>query len=876
MDTIGISSIYRDAIQKALGQGVRVHHFASDFDALWSDDFDPQERPVIIVWGGEPLEGSSEPNDRLLEPHLTPLDWALAWSMRQADGGKTVPAITIIDVRLDDWGGGWAWTVRHQLLADMPWVTLAAPLVRTDGALSLHRPAVSSTYNGTADGVLIQSEEGRWMLANGWEPRALADRQLRALRQLWRLWAASLNESDEHHDINNLVGARILLAQSKAVQDYSNQLARSLAVGEGGYTATVGAFLQKVAWLKDYDESGPGWTAWDNPWREEDPFFGKKLYLTIYDDQYRAGWDTFLLEFLQDISCDAAGEDSPSELVDFIKDRAVFKKRDFLMNAHAPSNGHPELIFLDFRIYPRSAREQFLQDTRALLAKAKEIASCRSLAWDAISKKEIAIIEAWLDRGAPENDYEHEQALLLLPRLLALALPLTPIVLFSSTAQARIKDQLKPYSNIFTGFQKPNPLGSPTLVQQTISALGAAMDHAIPMLRRRLQLGFIQEIFEEREKYRPKKNLPDQTHYEIFFDESGNTTITSTAVIYEFRNINEAEKLSYGIFDKCRAEGRRSFVKKTSDLLQGRTILNGPNVGRDRALAVRDIQNEAAFVAGCLNNKKGDIISIQAKRPNEHAPNLSLAEFIDTPLDEAIFANISFFLHVYTKYFSINSSVSIHIPSRRVPVNADVEDLYKLRFGMRIFKNELGETSVVTYDNSHGTQLLRGWLQTWGSFSMQIGKRILSVISKSVSARDQLAQHNVEVGSALHYVSDWAAGFVAYGGRIGNIQSQILRKALCHDIFGQVYYSRMGERNIDNILECFRSIVAEERSQMSQAVAVLCRSPFVEKLADDAAAPKILQISGKRRSVPQEHLWLWAIFPHIAQKAKGKDLVAGL
>lgn len=532
---------YVDGIRKALGDSARVLHYTLDFDKLWSDAFDPGEAPVVIVWERGPSGGSSDPDDRLLEPHVTPLDWALAWSLRRAEAGQNIPAIAIIDARIDDWGGGWSWQVRRQLLADMPWVTLAATVVRPDGASYLHRPVLVSP-DGSFGGLLVRSDD-RWSMAMDWTPRRIADKEYRALRMLSRLWAASLNESDEHHDINNIVGARILLSAAR------DDLAHDPYLCGKAASPTALAFLQKVEWCQKATSEPTKWEIWRNE-RTKRYLFEKPVVVSLYDDMHATGWGGFLFDFLRNLDPEMHAQATPAGLLSFLSKRAVFEKRDFIQNVVEEKNGHPEIIFLDFRLYPRANRAEFLNDTETLIELAEGIAGSSTLAWDSITQSEIDDLKGWLSRGAPEAEHWHDQSLLLLPRLLALALPLTPIILFSSTAQARIREQLKPYRNIFTGFQKPNPLGNPASIELAITALGNAMDRAMPMLRRRLQLAHCQTIFDEFDRLRESRVIGGQ-HVEVYFDEAGTHSqgLYSVATVASFQSKEAAAQVNKSLVD---------------------------------------------------------------------------------------------------------------------------------------------------------------------------------------------------------------------------------------------------------------------------------------------------------------------------------------
>ena len=105
----------------------------SDFRVLWNlrnpkgpEDCEkpPEQGPIIILWDGQIWE--EEPNEELLLPHLTPMDWALAFSINNPDADIS---IHIVDLTGKEDDGQWAMQMRHQLLVEMPWVKLYAPLI---------------------------------------------------------------------------------------------------------------------------------------------------------------------------------------------------------------------------------------------------------------------------------------------------------------------------------------------------------------------------------------------------------------------------------------------------------------------------------------------------------------------------------------------------------------------------------------------------------------------------------------------------------------------------------------------------------------------------------------------------------------------------
>lgn len=836
---------YKRVLNDAVGEQCNIYYYndAGDLERLWSDNFS-SERPVMLLWDREPLAGSDHGDDRLLQAHLTPLDWALAWSLRMIREGMGVPAIIIVDLTANGWRETWAWRMRHQLLADMPWVKLTAP-VPTLYAGGTHGWTFGPHAPHPSLGIICQTGDN-WNLQVPATQKSLLDKGRLSLDFLLRNWAGSLQASDDHHDINNIVGARILLKQAKSAEDHATDVG-----------AIVPAFLQKAAWLRGQNGDGAQWEPRE---KKNSDLFVKDLYVSIYDDMYHAGWEEFLLKFVQNIDCGYDSQAKPDELIEFITIRAVFDQRDFYQNAYEGGNGRPEIIFLDFKLYGRDGRQRFIDDTRKLLEKARNVALVKNLAWTPIPLSELEALEGWLDQGALENEEQHEQALLLLPRLLALALPLTPIIMFSSTAKARIRDKLKDYRNIFTGFQKPNPLSDPASVQSAISALGNAVDRAMPMLRRRLQLGYVQAGWEAMEAKRPTDRPPK--HFEIYMDESGGSPyidkksdekrfspLFSTAAIFQFSSLEDAD-------DKCRRLNELATINNNKYVLKKGDKLTSEMLSEE----VRKIRS----IIGV--EEKFDIVSIKCRNPSRSSSGLlSLSKFKDGRLDDAIYQNIVFFTFVYTKFFSENSTMSINLAERRFyERDESARSQYNQRFGLNVLGNE-----VKSYNHTSAFPLVRGWLRSWGRAYSQLAPRILALIAKSISTAEPTGPFAIDSGRSFHYIADWAAGFVAMDGHIDHSRTlQTLRPILRKHLFDRFFYSSMMAQNLDSLSDCLRLSVAPDRPQMSQAIITLCNAPLVKAVGGSA-------LERIENSMPQEHLWLWAIHPHIAE-ASGNDLMAGL
>ena len=178
-----IGALYRDALKIALGSedaSCRCFDYTSDFEELWGDASlagdqsgpNPAKLPIIVVWDGSLPKGTE--GDRyaqLLARHLTPLDWALAYSLRvfkeSSTGSGASLSISIIDLPAGVFIEAWAVQMRHQLLADMPWVRLFAPDVRNwSPPFQVHRPVLVPDGGGEFDLLRCDGDTGVWRISS--------------------------------------------------------------------------------------------------------------------------------------------------------------------------------------------------------------------------------------------------------------------------------------------------------------------------------------------------------------------------------------------------------------------------------------------------------------------------------------------------------------------------------------------------------------------------------------------------------------------------------------------------------------------------------------------------------------------------------------
>jgi len=215
-----IAAPFKDALLKAVAASAVVLNYddKDDFARLWASAKNGAPEilsnaqgkiAIIIVWEGRARTqiGSAE---KLLEPHLTPLDWALAFSNVIVQKGADIAGfqIHIVDLTGRRFQGAWAIRMRHQLLAEMPWVSLHAPLIPAGEV-----PSYREGYRPILEGMgLLNQNAGIWELVQQGRSLSVSVSQGRGtgLEDLAKQWVASVAQSNDHHDINNVIGPDIL------------------------------------------------------------------------------------------------------------------------------------------------------------------------------------------------------------------------------------------------------------------------------------------------------------------------------------------------------------------------------------------------------------------------------------------------------------------------------------------------------------------------------------------------------------------------------------------------------------------------------------------------------------------------------------------
>ncbi len=480
-----LAKVYKEVLNTKFGGQIAAFDYSSaDFDKFWSSDDQGNPAPeiiqklngkqaLVIAWDGKPDNDKSD-SAELLYRHLTPLDWALAFSIKllrdlpNSDSVKNGLGIHIIDLtgRSHTIDASWAMHMRHQLLAEMPWVTLHAPLIPRDGK---NKPLQyrKGYLDIVADDGLLKKDGENWQFVA--DTARLDTSSQNALCELAKQWTATLTQTGDHHDLNNIAGPHIvskLLNVSSQIPTDPHPLKR--------------AFLTRIEWSRLLERDKQQNDDKDGNADAAAAGTDQELDIVAIDDQLSAGWDDVLIaltgtartgkiekdkipELGSGTNIRLFGSDTPSVLLEQLGitadgnaiNKALYEQRVFDSLVEGKGAKRPWMLVLDIRLFmgkPSDERNWYQKLAKAALA----LNSPKELAWPGFDNGELKVIASGDSLSAEQLD----TALSLLPRLCALRWPSVPIIVFSSTGRRRLVAKLADYGNIFLANQKPNVLNA--------------------------------------------------------------------------------------------------------------------------------------------------------------------------------------------------------------------------------------------------------------------------------------------------------------------------------------------------------------------------------------------------------------------------------
>lgn len=543
---------------------VYICDYAADFDRLWhldrpdlwEADVAPQGQNAtlkanhaVVVWADTPLDAEVRPVNT--EPHVTPVDWAIA-----ARNKHPSLRVTVLDLRnrSDDANYPALRWLRTQRPECLPWLRRLGIPELIDTGQELAGAAVTGKDEAPVKALRA--------LLFDWAP-VTSPGTVEADDALEILWRHIRTTGSGHHAIANLVGP-LLLLESPPKTGHREALRRVLvAAGRAPEATRRGA---------------PDSTLSDSI------FALAPLRIVLVDDQWHHGWAQWVSEFLgltwggkaveefqasaPAASGDAPGEPQPVAALTDEKGKALKKNGEPLVTlwvtgtvwhdradrasdaegrrnrcwllqriddalpADRKADGRfrlrltkgggdfTELLLLDLRLFlrrddkvPSPAEREF---AAALLDHAKQFASIDP-AWRALTQKELSDIEKWVSGAVPASDSDVEAIVLtLLPRVLALTDLSLPVVLFSSTGRHDIVKKLHGYESVITSFSKPRLLEEVASVAgETGTAFAEALREALALARGRRCIATCLN-----EQTVGVANEPTYRHATLYLDES--------------------------------------------------------------------------------------------------------------------------------------------------------------------------------------------------------------------------------------------------------------------------------------------------------------------------------------------------------------------
>lgn len=523
---------------------ILVTSYKEDFEYLWTCGSDLSEwlaqgdRHVIVVWDGDLDPGKLAQYD--VSEYLTPADWSVMITLA-VDTGE-VPQITVLDFSSYRHQASHSLQRFRQLLrmnpSPLPHIREINPMELKEffSGLAAHAPKVPPKVPPTEEDCSM----------------------VRAL------WSSLLSEAKgAHHAIANIAGPLLLLESMQhpnastepALPGALRQLVR--AVQMPGQKSTT-----------EVDPSPDG-----EPWFDFKKELGQSVdSIVLIDDLAENGWgevlrgmlglgaaDPTLRTYLRPFIKGSTTDKGAIDLCGYLRNRLNWLRSD--RRAASPSlapNVRNPLVFLDIRLFSQSSIQKEREFYRSLLLLAAEFAALPALAWPVdLSETTLDPVKRFVDADSEIESPDHHAALSLLPRLLSLADPTVPIILFSSTGRRAIVEPLIPCGNIIFDFEKPRLLGSDwrEAVDRSRVGIKHAMQRACPLLQTR---AFLQELCQKasRGKLVPDKN-PAATQFQyadIYFDESGDDRFEGGAsafsvggVVVFYRNAQARDQLDQAL-----------------------------------------------------------------------------------------------------------------------------------------------------------------------------------------------------------------------------------------------------------------------------------------------------------------------------------------
>jgi hypothetical protein len=508
---------------------ILVASYMEDFDYLWAwqknltDWFALGGRHIIVVWDGTPPPGRLGQYN--VAEYLTPADWSVMMTL----AAKEVPRLTIVDFA----------SHRHE----------SARTLQTFRHLRRMSPSpLPHVHEVNLTGVK-QFFSTLSTHASTIQPTSEDRSMLRAL------WNSMLGEGKgTHHAIANIVGPFLLL----------ESLQRSTPK-DGAVVPAALRQLIRVLQAPDQKSASEAGTeaGGKQPWFDFTRNLGRWAdSVVLIDDLAENGWgevlramlgldagDRTVRVYLSPVAGGPGNESAALDLPGHLRRRLDWLRSDKKGYSAPPlliPNAKNPLVFLDIRLFSQSSLEQERRFYKDLLVLAREFAALPTAGWPVdLSDKTLERVERFADAQADLESPDHHAALSLLPRLLALADPTLPIVLFSSTGRRAVVEPLTLCGNVIFDFEKPRLTGGDWNEVMDRARIGFkhAMERVTPLLRAR---SFLQELREDAS--RTAQLLEDAAAtksecVEVYLDESGENRFSVGGIIVLYPNRRARDEL---------------------------------------------------------------------------------------------------------------------------------------------------------------------------------------------------------------------------------------------------------------------------------------------------------------------------------------------
>lgn len=778
-----------------------------DFARLWK--LSESNKRILILWPKTAPDETVSPVNTT--PVVSPIELAVCLASKAADSPETWPQIAIIDLN--------------------PKANCSAPLYRYFCSLRPDRIPWLKVFQ--ADDLLAASPASADCLEKVLFPDIpslvpnntddeLRNRVIATYKQLRRQMRLNVSEEGSEaefnrHNLANIIGPMILRGGKLPTSEILIQGGETIALASP-HASALSSVLESCALLSPPKSGTPA-----------DASSGTGLDLLLVDDQAHHGWEAWIRETLPGANLKTLP--SPHALLALLKAQFQINSKgdasnDLRFRLTLPefaANQNP-ILLLDLRLFGGNwdAELRFYDELFPFV----EQHFCRSdLAWEGIDQELIDGLKTWRNNSAKTDSAGHIQALTLLPRVLALADPSLPILLFSSTGKREITDILTDYGNIILEFEKPRFFAGRITVQpdDVAAAFGHAVQTACWWRNVREYVSAINSrAIPNLENAR--ENFSGMTHFEVFHDEAGVDTqfrFRLAALIAGFQQSTDSDLLDHAIvgrrltFYGNPAPLKKLFTPPDSIEKQWRTQIAAPLTS---VVAGRCALLPSVVISGLTPRAAKDDYSMMepTSLDNLNWDLLSLlAEILLIDLIPWLSDSPDLSIHFYGG--TRNRVIPLRARTEREAENEqDIHDKeLRLRWGI---SGEGGPRASLINPKPDGT-----WEYTWSSLGYD---GFHSFVSSAIFQRQQ-SVHGTRVGEAisralgvglayksnspyqpfrhLHYFADRIASLSGLNVRTGKVE---LGEIANHPPFYNVPSGFLGLRDPDllSILNCNRCL----------------------------------------------------------------------